>query len=383
MIAGQLAFCVVPPAASAAAASRSIGFVLHSAVTVLSKLAMTLLVAAAGGFAFDRLGMPAPWLTGSTVAVGLAAVAGVGIGVPGWLRHCSMIFLGTIMGNAVTPETFAQLPTWPISLSGLLVVVLAMMFAVSVYLERVHGFDPVTARLACIPGNSAYVLALTEESTANAQQVVMVQMMRLAVLLTCLPFVFDALGYVVVARPDDGDLSAAAIQSLVLLFVAGAAGGLFFNWIGFPAGSMCGAMFAGAICSGSGTISVQVPDDLLIPGFAVMGAVCGANFAGADRRSLAAMLAASVGAVVVGTIVALAVAAPVAWLMGVSTAQVWLAYAPGGADTMSILALALGLEPTFVVSHHVIRMFGLGIVVPAWLRFYAPARETNTRGDEI
>ena len=144
-----------------------------------------MLVAAAGGAVFAQLGLPAPWLTGAAIAVGLAAVAGAPIGVPFWLRHCSMIFIGTIMGNAVTPETFAQLPSWPISLCGLLIVVLAMMLAVSAYLERVHGFDAVTARLACIPGNSTYVLALAQESRANMQQVVTVQMMRLAVLLTC------------------------------------------------------------------------------------------------------------------------------------------------------------------------------------------------------
>ncbi len=335
------------------------------------RLVLTLAIAAAGGFAFKSLGMPAPWLTGAAAAVGSAAVLGVGVQAGAWVRLGSMMFLGTVMGATVTPETFGQLPNWPVSLAGLLVVVVAMMLIVSLYLERVHGFDPDTARLACIPGNMAYALALAEDNPrADARQVALVQIVRLAALLICLPSVFDGLGYVAVA-PISVAPSAVDFDAVALMFGAGIAAGAVFHWIGFPAGAMCGAMFAGGLLSGSGLLTVWLPEWLLIPGFALIGAVVGANFAGADRRFLAANILPSLGAVLVGTTVALACAVPVAWLIDAGVAQVWLAYAPGGADTMSILALALGLEPTFVVAHHVIRMFGLGGVVPLWIRFYA------------
>ena len=345
----------------------------------LTRLVPALIVAMVGGALFQALGLPAPWLTGSAAAVAIAAVGGLRISVPEWLRHASTIFLGTIMGSAVTPDTFAQLPSWPISLVGLLIVVVSMMFAVSLYLERVHGFDPVTARLACVPGNMTYVIALTGEraDTADARQVVIVQIVRLAALLMGLPFILDFLGFVATGNGWGGQGSAFDAAALAILFVSGLVGGMIFHWLRFPAGSMCGAMFASAVLSGGGVVATSIPDHLLVPGFAVIGAVVGANFAGTERALLVRTMAAALGAVVVGVTVALIVAWPVALAMDVSVAQIWLAYSPGGADTMSVLALALGLEPTFVVSHHVIRMFGLGVVVPLWLRLYVPVGEKN------
>jgi uncharacterized membrane protein AbrB (regulator of aidB expression) len=47
---------------------------------------------------------------------------------------------------------------------------------------------------------------------------------------------------------------------------------------------------------------------------------------------------------------------------------VWLAYAPGGVEAMTIMAFALGLDPAFVGAHHVVRLIVLNVFVPLWLR---------------
>ena len=341
-----------------------------SSVRPTLRLLLAALIGCAGGAFFNWLSLPAPWLTGAATAVAIAAIAGLKVVVPNWLRNGSMIFLGVLMGSSVPPEILTQLPKWPISLAGLLIVVIAMMIAVSLFLERTQGFDPATARLACIPGNMSYVLVLAEESSADTRKVAIVQVMRLAILLACLPFAFDLLGFT--AQPVNSELTLwnADFEQLGILLAVSLAGGIVFQLVGFPAGLMCGAMFAAAVCSGSGVINAKVPGDLMIPAFVALGAVTGANFVGTDRKFLMETAVAGIGAIFIGTIVAIAVAIPVAHLMDASVAKVFLAYAPGGSDTMSVLALALGLEPAFVVSHHVIRMFGLGIVIPVWLRFY-------------
>lgn len=353
------------------------GLKAAGSVRPILRLMLAALIGTSGGAFFHWLGLPAPWLTGAATAVALAAIAGLKVVIPIWLRNGSMIFLGVLMGSAVPPEILTQLPKWPISLAGLLIVVVTMMFAVSFFLERTQGFDPATARLACIPGNMSYVLVLAEESSADTRKVAIVQVMRLAILLACLPFAFDLLGFE--GQPVNSDLTVwnADFTQLGLLLAISVVGAIIFHLIGFPAGLMCGAMFAAALCSGSSLIETRVPGDLMIPAFITLGAVTGANFVGTDRAFLLQTAVAGVGAIVIGALVAIAVAIPVAHLMDTSVAKVFLAYAPGGSDTMSILALALGLEPAFVVSHHVIRMFGLGVVVPVWLRFYgarAPAR---------
>ena len=58
--------------------------------------------------------------------------------------------------------------------------------------------------------------------------------------------------------------------------------------------------------------------------------------------------------------------------------QLWLAYAPGGFEAMAAMALVLKLEPAFVGTHHVLRILGLNLVGPLWLR--APRRAEKGRG---
>src|SRR5690606_15985611 len=106
----------------------------------------------------------------------------------------------------------------------------------------------------------------------------------------------------------------------------------------------------------------------MLPGFLVIGVTVGTNFAGIDRYHIAESLLASIGSLLFGAAVALAFAVPVAWLLDLTVAQLWLAYSPGGVDVMTIMAMALGLDPAFVGSHHVVRFIGLGFVVPLWVR---------------
>ena len=54
---------------------------------------------------------------------------------------------------------------------------------------------------------------------------------------------------------------------------------------------------------------------------------------------------------------------PIAHVLSLPFARVWLAFAPGGIDTMTVLAFALGLDPAFVAGQ-LIRLLGLSLVVP-------------------
>jgi uncharacterized membrane protein AbrB (regulator of aidB expression) len=66
------------------------------------------------------------------------------------------------------------------------------------------------------------------------------------------------------------------------------------------------------------------------------------------------------------------VSAAIAWagsmLLGLPFGQLWLAYAPGGVEAMAAMALALHLDPAFVGAHHVLRILGLNLITPFWLR---------------
>jgi uncharacterized membrane protein AbrB (regulator of aidB expression) len=51
-----------------------------------------------------------------------------------------------------------------------------------------------------------------------------------------------------------------------------------------------------------------------------------------------------------------------------------LAFSPGGIAEMGIIAVALGIDPLFVATHHVARI-GLVVIIAPWL--YRRARPTS------
>jgi len=332
-------------------------------------LARTLAIGVAGGALFQVAGLPVPWLSGPACAVAVAALSRLELAVPNWLKEATFVFLGATMGATVTPETIATLQQWPLSLAGLAVAIFGIMALCAIYLQVVHNFDQTTARLAAVPGALPYVLALSEESDADTRRVAIIQMMRLVCLVMLLPSALGLLGFESGATADIGAAGGEVIfWQLPLVFAAGWLGGFLLERLNAPAAYLFGSMIATALAFGSGTLTTIVPDWIMQPGLVIIGAMVGANFAGTDIGLLRKTALAGFGCLAVGTLVALAVALPVGLVLDLPVAQIWLAYAPGGVETMAIMALALGMDVAFVGGHHVVRFFGLGIFVPIWLR---------------
>ncbi len=314
----------------------------------LTELVLTLAIAGAGGLVFFAAGLPAPWLSGPAVGVGSAAIAGARLSIPGWLRHVTLVFLGASMGSAVTPQTLSLLAKWPVSILGVAVSVTGIMVASSTYLMRVHGYDRTTARLAAVPGALTYVMALAAESQCDRS------------LLALFGFAPAAL--------SPASATTVRLHEVGLLFAAGLLGAFIFSQLKAPAAPLFGSLVTGAILYGSGILSTGVPAWLMLPSFVIIGAMVGTNFRSVDRALLADTALAGIGCLIIGAAVAMLCALPMAWLLGLPVAKMWLSYAPGGVDVMTIMALALGLDPAFVGGHHVVRFLGLGLFAPMWLR---------------
>ncbi len=339
---------------------------LPDAATI-KRLVLTFLVGGIGGLIFSLLGIPAAWLSGPTVSVGAGVLSGFRLAVPNAVRHTAYVLLGAIMGSAMTPETLTLLSRWPVTLAGLAACVFTVMTACSSYLQHVHGFDRTTARLSSIPGALPYVLALAEESSADPRRVAIIQIFRLAILLVCLPSAIaltsGAAGTVTrpIVHPVD-------LTEIGVLLVCAAAAAYVFVRLKAPAPTLFGPLVAGAALYVSGMLTSSIPPWLMLPAFLVIGCAVGSNFAGIDRRAIADSMLASFGSLAIGVMIAVIWAVAISWIVGLPIAQLWMAYAPGGVDAMTIMALALGHDAAFVGGHHVIRFIGLGFFIPVWLR---------------
>ena len=110
-------------------------------------------------------------------------MADLPVGLPARLREAAFVLLGISMGSSATPESVTQMLAWPGSLVLLALSVVATLFAGAVYLERVHGWDRVTARCASMPGALASVIVLAATSAADLPRVVLAQSIRIFILV--------------------------------------------------------------------------------------------------------------------------------------------------------------------------------------------------------
>jgi len=316
----------------------------------------TLLVAGVGGIGFSLVGVPAGLVSGSVLAVAIAALAGRPTRVPLWLARICFVLIGTLLGAVVTPETLGGIATWPASVALLAVSALCTMAITTGYLRFVHGWDPLSALLGASPGAMAQVVGLAAELGADMRGVAIVQTMRVLVITIGLPaglalFGFAAGGVVAVPGPAAGsspvEIALIAAVSSLMAFV--------MMRLRFPGGLLFGAMAGSAILHGSGYVHAVLPWWVGSSAVVMLGAVVGARFANATPRMLLDHLGAALGSTAVGITVATLFVLIVTRFLPFHTADVVIAFAPGAQDTMMVLALALHLDPVYVGAHQLAR----------------------------
>ncbi|QIB36248.1 AbrB family transcriptional regulator [Ancylobacter pratisalsi] len=324
---------------------------------------LTLVIAGGGGALFAVLGMPAGWLSGALVLTAAAALAGVPVVVAPRLRTVTYIVLGTSMGATITPETLRGIASWPVTMAVLALSVPVMMVAAVLFLEKVSGWDRRSAFFAAVPGALSTVLIMAESAGADTRRVVFGQSMRLFVLVALLPAALSSLGHqpagTLPVNPVVPDLT-----SFLLALGVGVFGGLLAERVKFPGGAMVGAMLASGVVHGFGLVQGQLPDIFLIAGFVVLGANTGSRFAGTRLSTLRHFLIDSIGALLITTAIALVFAVLGSWLADEPLSKVLVAYVPGALEAMTIMAFVLGIDPTFVAAHHLMRFLALALLIP-------------------
>jgi len=338
-------------------------------MTPLVSTLLTLLAGTAGGAAFWWAGLPAGWLSGSMVAVGACAIAKVPLRLPATLRDMVFVVLGISMGAGFTPEALGGVLKWPLSLLGLALSIPAIVLAVLAYLVTVARWDRPTAFFAAVPGALAYIMVLALESRADPRRVALSQSIRLFILVALLPSLVVATAPPALsAVPEAAALDGAT--ALLVLLAAGTLGAFAFHRLGIPAGLLTGALAASAVLHGTGLVSGQLPDPVLVPCFVAMGCVIGLRFEGASLALAREVAVPSLGACAISLLVAASFASAVSWSLALPLGQVLLAFAPGGIEAMTILAFVLGADPAYVSTHQLARFVALSLLLPLAARPY-------------
>jgi uncharacterized protein len=335
--------------------------------------AETVAIALIGGVAFRLMGFPAGLISGSMLAVAIAALAGRPVQVPHFVARVSFVLIGILLGAAVTPEMLKGIADWPLSVALLVIAAFCMIAATATYLQLVHGWDRLSAVMGASPGSLAQVMAMSAEYGLDLRAIAIVQTTRVLLLTVGLPTGLALFGLAAgpVTRPS---AIGPDLVELAILVVASTVAALALLGLRFPGGLLFGAMAGSGFLHGTGLIDAGLPWWMSDIGMILLGAVAGARFANTTPRMLASYLGAAFGSFAVAIAVASGFVLIVISLLPFRVADVVVAFSPGAQDTMMVLALALHLDPVYVGAHHLARFFVISVSIALVARRLARQR---------
>jgi uncharacterized protein len=291
--------------------------------------------------------------------------------VPRWARTASLAVVGGVLAATFTPSVL------PLLASNLLPVILMvggtllLSLAIGLLLTWVAHLDGKTAALGTLPGAASGMLAMSGPLGADPRLVAVMQYTRVVVVIFSAALV-SRFGLVPGTAPQPisaQSLQSTAAQGAALVHDTWLTYGLTAlvvttgAWMGtrlrLPAGALIGPLVLGVALEELGMMHLSWPPGLPQAAFLVLGVYVGLLF---DRASIkrAGRLFPLILASAVGLTVACAgLGWTLATLTPINGLTAYLATAPGGIDSVAIMALGSGADAPLVLAVQTLRLFAV------------------------
>lgn len=332
--------------------------------------ALALLIGAGGGALASLLAVPLAWLLGALAATTLASCTRIPLHMPDLLRRSMIAVVGVMLGSAFTAERLEGALLWLPSLAALPLYIVVVAGVIYAYMRTVSGFDRRTTFFAATPGGLSEMIALADHSGGDVRRVSLIHATRLTFIVFTIPWLASFFG---ADTSTMGPVTAGPALTLVEVpILAGAA--VVGYWLGvrlgLPAAPFVGPLLGSTVVHLVGWVHAAPPFILLALAQVVIGSGVGVRFAGVPLALVLKALLLGAGATLLMLVITAAFALVLVPLTGYSLALLLLAFIPGGFTEMSLIALAMGVDPAFVVTHHSLRVFlviSIAVPVYAWL----------------
>ncbi|MBY8975997.1 AbrB family transcriptional regulator [Rhodobacteraceae bacterium NNCM2] len=323
----------------------------------------TIAIGAAGAGLAWALSFPVYLLTGPALVVSLAGLTGLRLAIAAPVRDASFIIIGIGIGTGFDARAADAMMRWPLAFAALAAMLFAILLACRGLLTRFFGFDPRSAVLASSPGHLSYIISLGLSMEADVSRIAVVQTLRVLILTICVPFVAMALGVDV-----DGAILPVGepmhLAHLGFLVIASLIAGLVLQRLNVPAPLLIGAMVVSSLTQVTAVTPGVLSPAIGLPCYLVLGTMIGTRFSGISLTMLRQTLLAGLVITAVSVTLAAVVAVPVALILAMDMAHVYVSFAPGGIETMVAMGAMLGANPGFVAACHVARLMLLTVLVP-------------------
>jgi membrane AbrB-like protein len=338
---------------------------LHWALLLVGSLALAALLQGVGIPAALLLG---PMLVG--IGFGLGGFAGR---VPRPLFIVAQGIVGCLIARALSPAILGTIAAdWPPMLLAL-ATTLAAAAVVALLMRRAGRLPPESVVLGTMPGASTGMIAMAEDLGADPRIVALMQYIRVisVVLATALVshFWFGLGGAFGAGAPalfapfDPVGLAA----TLAVAIGAGALG----VRLGIPSGGVLIPMLVAAFLQGLGVLDLVLPEWLLGAAYGVIGWYVGLRF----TRALVMAMLAAIPQMLASALGLIVLCMGSAWLLArlahTDALTAFLATAPGGIDSIAILAAGSRADLAFVFALQAARLVLVILLGPMMARLLA------------
>ena len=326
-------------------------------------------------------------ISGAALLGGIVAAATVAVvlrfsgKMPAAPSLLSKVILGVTIGALVNPESLSAIGTNAVGVTGVLVATIAASVVAGKVLSRFTGVDEATSQMGMIAGGASGVVAMSDDTGADARLVALMQYIRVYLVIAALPLAALVL-------PDEasavGPGQAAAHSGSVAIGLGLTAACMLVvlllgRVVNIAAGTLLIPMLAAAVLSLWAPDHVpDLPDLVRNLALLVIGLQIGLQFT-LDSLRMARRLLPLVLGLMVGLIAACAgLGLVLASVTGRSPLDGYLATTPGGLIAVLGVALDKNVDTAFITSIQVIRLLVMMLMGPlfaAWLGRRARAPE--------
>ncbi len=344
-------------------------------------LLITIAVGAAGGLIARRLKMPAGAMTGALIAVAIYTLITEKGYFPSGYKMYIQFFTGALVGTRLTKKDIMELPSLalPAVVQFLSMLVLNLVFGL--LMHYMGGLDITTAFFSSAPAGMTDMALIAADYGANTLYVSIIQMMRIVIIVTCMPAFYKA----IIRRRDPAQLenkgkgrgtkeeakNTSSLPNSVRLLITVAvafAGGFLFRFLGIKSGAMIGAIV------GTGLLSVFTDLAYFPSKYKIGTQICAGAFVGAQLSKQSLYLLPKLILPVVIMLMGMFIFVYCFGMImqkvsGLDLMTSLLMSTPGGMQEMTLMAQDFDCDTPKVVMMHIVRIMVVIFTFPPLIGF--------------
>jgi membrane AbrB-like protein len=231
--------------------------------------------------------------------------------------------------------------------------------------RRIFGFDAFTAMFSALPGGMVEMVTSGRDVGADVKALTIIHLMRVVIIVICASVLGVYVGVHDLRMQTPSPLHA---EYVLMHLALGYVGWKLFAYFKVPSAPLLGPMFLVAGLQGFDVLHLKLFTPLLILAQVAIGIDIARAFCGVSIGSMKSAFFAGISSVLImGVVLCVCAVIVIFTAVDIPWVQIILSFMPGGQTELALLAFALKLDLTFVVTHQIFRialiMFSLPLLL--------------------